>query len=73
MSLHEDYLHQFLPLLNPNVVMGGYAVRVTMELKKPEEIGMHYRYVSVVALVRVIFYSCSPLVSSPLPVPLLQG
>ena len=37
--------------------------------KNPEEIKMHYRYVSVVALVGVAFYSCSLLVSSPPPPP----
>ena len=69
MSPREDYLRQFLPPLNPNVVVGSCAhacaVRVTMGSKKPEEIGMRYRFVSVIALVGVIFYFCSPLVPSP--------
>jgi hypothetical protein len=77
MSLCEDYLCQFLPLLNLNIFMGHCThtctVRVTRGSKNPEEIGMHYRYVSVITLVRVVFYSFSPLVSSPTPVPLLQG
>ena len=50
MSPREDYLHQFLPPLDPKVTVGGCrhmcTVKVKMGKMQPEQVSMRYHFVS---------------------------